>query len=100
MGQISEVDAEGSREGSMNKRQKKKLFNKKSGFRLVKLPHNYQTWIFQYYTGIGVVTYKRIYTEKIPDRVKYRINTRNVENFNQVMRRRCHEKKMVRIDRS
>lgn len=84
----------------MNKRQKKKLFNKKSGFRLVKLPHNYQTWIFQYYTGIGVVTYKRICIEKIPDRVKYRINTRNVENFNQVMRRRRHEKKMVRIDRS
>lgn len=100
MGQIPEVDAEGSREGSMNKRQKKKLFNKKSGFRLVKLPHNYRTWIFQYYTGIGVVTYKRICTEKIPDRVKYRINTRNIENFNQVMRRRRHEKKMVRIDRS
>ena len=100
MGQVPEVDAEGSREGSMNKRQKKKLFNRKSGFQLVKLPHNYQTWIFQYYTGIGAVTYKRICTEKIPDRVKYRINTRNVEHFNQVMRRRRHEKKMVRIDRS
>ena len=88
MGQIPEVDAEGSREGGMNKRQKKKLFNKKSGFRLVKLPHNYQTWIFQYYTGIGVVTYKRICTEKIPDREKYLINTRNVENFNRLMRKR------------
>lgn len=88
MGQIPEVDAEGSREGGMNKRQKKKLFNKKSGFRLVKLPHNYQTWIFQYYTGIGVVTYKRICTEKTPDRVKYRINTRNVENFNRIMAER------------
>ena len=56
MGQIPEVDAEGSREGSVNKRQKKKLFNKKSGFRLVKLPPNYQTWIFQYYTGASSVT--------------------------------------------
>ena len=88
MGQIPEVDAEGSREGGMNKRQKKKLFNKKSGFRLVKLPHNYQTWIFQYYTGIGVVTYKRICTEKIPDRAKCLINTRNVENFNRIMAER------------
>ena len=88
MGQIPEVAAEGSREGSMNKRQKKKLFNRKSGFRLVKLPHNYQTWIFQYYTGIGVVTYKRICTEKIPDRVKYWINTGNVENFNRIMAER------------
>lgn len=82
------MDAEGSREGSVNKRQKKKLFNKKSGFRLVKLPPNYQTWIFQYYTGIGAVTYKRICTEKIPDREKYLINTRNVENFNRLMRKR------------
>ena len=88
MGQVPEVDAEGSGEESMNKRQKKKLFNRKSGFRLVKLPHNYQTWIFQYYTGIGVVTYKRICTEKIPDRVKYWINTRNVENFNRIMAER------------
>lgn len=88
MGQIPEVDAEGSREGSVNKRQKKKLFNKKSGFRLAKLPPNYQTWIFQYYTGIGAVTYKRICTEKIPDREKYLINTRNVENFNRLMRKR------------
>lgn len=62
----------------MNKRQKKKLFNKKSGFRLVKLPHNYQTWIFQYYTGIGVVTYKRICTEKIPDREK---DMRSINDF-------------------
>ena len=68
----------------MNKRQKKKLFNRKSGFRLVKLPHNYQTWIFQYYTGVGVVTYKRI-SEEISDRVEYWINTRNVENFNRIM---------------
>ena len=88
MGQVPEVDAEGSGEESMNKRQKKKLFNRKSGFRLVKLPHNYQTWIFQYYTGIGVVTYKRICTEKITDRVKYWINTRNVENFNRIMAER------------
>ena len=88
MGQIPEVDAEGSREGSVKKKKKKKLFNKKSGFRLVKLPPNYQTWIFQYYTGIGAVTYKRICTEKIPDREKYLINTRNVENFNRLMRKR------------
>ena len=53
-----------------------------------KLPRNYQTWIFQYYTGIGVVTYKRICTEKIPDRAKYLINTRNVENFNRIMAER------------
>lgn len=77
----------------MNKRQKKKLFNRKCGYRLVKLPRNFQTWVFQYYTGIGAVTYKRICTEKIPYRAKYLINTRNVENFNQVMRRRRHEKR-------
>ena len=39
MGQGTEKDLAGSREGDMNKRQKKKLFNRKSGFRLVKLPH-------------------------------------------------------------
>lgn len=79
----------------MNKRQKKKLFNKKSGFQLVKLPHNYQTWVFQYYTGIGVVTYKRGHMETA-DRVKYWINTRNVENFNQTMTKRrvkCRSRK-------
>ena len=81
----------------MNKRQKKKLFNRKSGYRLVKLPHNFQRWVFQYYTGIGVVTYKRICTEEIPDRVEYWINTRNVENFNRIMAER---KKLARIDRS
>ena len=37
MGQVSEVDAEGSREDEVNKRQKKKLFNRKCGYRLVKL---------------------------------------------------------------
>lgn len=88
MGQIPEVDAEGSREGRMNRRQKKKLFNRKCGYRLVKLPRNFQTWVFQYYTGIGAVTYKRICTEKIPDRAKYLINTRNVENFNRIMTER------------
>ena len=34
MGQIPEVDAEGSKEGRMNRRQKKKLFNRKCGYRL------------------------------------------------------------------
>ena len=75
----------------MNKRQKKKLFNRKSGFRLAKLPRNYQRWVFQYYTGIGVVTYKRICTREIQNRVKYWINTRNIENFNQVMRKRRYK---------
>ena len=88
MGQVPEVDAEGSREGRMMRRQKKKLFNRKCGYRLVKLPRNFQTWAFQYYTGIGAVTYKRIYTEKIPDREKYLIDTRNVENFNRIMAER------------
>lgn len=87
MEQIPEMDAEGSREGCMNKRQKKKLFNRKSRYRLVKLPHNFQTWVFQYYTGIGVVTYKRGHMEAV-DRVKYWINTRNVENFNRIMAER------------
>lgn len=88
MGQIPEVDTEGSWEGRMNKRQKKKLFNRKCGYRLVKLPRNFQTWVFQYYTGIGAVTYKRICTEKITDGAKYLINTRNVENFNRIMAER------------
>ena len=83
----------------MYRRQKKKLFNRKYGYRLVKLPRNFQTWTFQYYTGIGAVTYKRICTEKIPDGAKYLINTRNVENFNRIMagkkvRMKRHEKKM------
>ena len=51
MGQVPEVDAEGSREGRMNRRQKKKLFNRKCGYRIVKLPRNFQTWAFQYYMG-------------------------------------------------
>lgn len=88
MGQILEVDVKGSREDEVNKRQKKKLFNRKCGYRLVKLPRNFQTWVFQYYTGIGAVTYKRICTEKIQDREKYLINTRNVENFNRIMAER------------
>ena len=88
MGQVPEVDAVGCREGRMNMWQKKKLFNRKCGYRIVKLPRNFQTWAFQYYIGIGAVTYKRICTEKIPDRVKYRINTRNVENFNRIMAER------------
>ena len=67
MGQVPEVDAEGSREGRMNRRQKKKLFNRKCGYRIVKLPRNFQTWAFQYYIGIGAVTYKRIlHREKFP----------------------------------
>lgn len=47
MGQVPEVDAEGSREGRMNRRQKKKLFNRKCGYRIVKLPRNFQTWALQ-----------------------------------------------------
>ena len=42
MGQIPEVDVKGSREDEVNKRQKKKLFNRKCGYRLVKLPHNFR----------------------------------------------------------
>ena len=91
MGQGTKEDLAGGRERRMNKRQKKKLFNRKCGYQLVKLPRNFQTWVFQYYTGIGAVTYKRICTEKIPDRAKYLINTRNVENFNQVMRKRWNK---------
>lgn len=85
------MDAEGSREDEVNKRQKKKLFNRKSGFRLVKLPHNFQTWIFQYYTGIGAVTYKRSHIKGATDKGKYWINTRNIENFNRIMRKRRYE---------
>ena len=38
--------------------------------------------------------------EDLFENMEYDQNTRNVENFNQAMRRRRHEKKMVRINRS
>lgn len=37
------------------------------------------------------VTEKTGCTKKIPDREKYLINTRNVENFNQLMRKRWNK---------
>ncbi len=55
MGQIPEVDAEGSREGSMNKRQKKKLFKKRAGFYP---PGGPDVLRFQIWTRIGMTKSK------------------------------------------
>lgn len=54
MGQIPEVDAEGSRERSMNKRQKKKLFNRKSGCSITGCQREVFVFLFQVFTGIGM----------------------------------------------
>ena len=85
----------------MNKRQKKKLFKKRAGFYP---PGGFDTFGFQICTGIGMTKSKwkkfNAMLKEIFETTEYDRNTRNVENFNQIMRRRRYEKKLVRIDRS
>lgn len=101
MGQVPEVDAEGGREGNMNKRQKKKLFKKRAGFYP---PGGPDVLRFQIWTRIGMTKSKwKKFNEmlkEIFETTEYDRNTRNAENFNQIMKRRRYEKKLVRIDRS
>jgi len=92
MGQVPEVDAEGSREGSMNKRQKKKLFKKRAGFYPLGGPDVLR---FQIWTRIGMTKSKwKKFNEtlkEIFETTEYDHNTRNVENFNQLMRKRWNK---------
>ena len=89
MGQIPEMDAEGSREGSMNKRQKKKLFKKRSIFYPKGGP---DVFMFQIFTGIGMTKKKWERLDKMLEdlfgNMEYDRNTRNVENFNRIMAER------------
>lgn len=73
----------------MNKRQKKKLFKKRAGFYP---PKGYDTLRFQIWTGIGMTKSKwKKFNEtlkEIFETTEYDRNTRNVENFNRLMRKR------------
>lgn len=86
MGQSTKEDLAGSREGSMNKRQKKKLFKKRAGFYP---PGGLDTLRFQIWTGIGMTKSKwKKFNEtlkEIFETTEYDHNTRNVENFNRIM---------------
>ena len=97
MGQIPEMDVEGSREEKMNKRQKKKLFKKRSIFYPKGGP---DVFMFQIFTGIGMTKKKWERLDKMLDdlfgNMEYDRNTRNVENFNQAMterRTKCRSEK-------
>lgn len=98
MGQVPEVDAEGSREEKMNKRQKKKLFKKRAGFYP---PGGFNTFGFQIFTGIGMTKKKWERLDRMLDdlfgNMEYDRNTRNVENFNRIM---VERKKLARIARN
>lgn len=89
MGQIPEMDAEGSKEEKMNKRQKKKLFKKRAGFYP---PGGFNTFGFQIFTGIGMTKKKWERLDRMLDdlfgNMEYDRNTRNVENFNRIMTER------------
>lgn len=54
MGQIPEVDVKGSREDEVNKRQKKKLFNRKCGYSITGCQREAFAFLFQVFTGIGM----------------------------------------------
>ncbi len=89
MGQIPEMDAGGSREESVNKRQKKKLFKKRSIF----YPKGgSDVFLFQIFTGIGMTKKKWERLDRMLDdlfgNIEYNRNTRNVENFNRIMAER------------
>lgn len=92
MGQIPEVDVKGSREDEVNKRQKKKLFNRKCGYSITGCQREAFVFLFQVFTGIGMTEKKWEKAEKILNAFitskAYDRNTRNVENFNQLMRKR------------
>lgn len=82
----------------MNKRQKKKLFKKKSAFYPIGGP---DVFLFQIFTGIGMTKKKWDRLDKMLDdlfeNMEYDRNTRNVENFNWIMAER---KKLARIARN
>ena len=79
----------------MNKRQKKKLFKKRSAF----YPHGGpDAFLFQVFTGVGMTKKKWEKLDKMLEylfgNMEYDQNTKNVENFNQTMtkrRMRCRQ---------
>ena len=97
MGYIPDAVAKRRKEASMNKRQKKKLFKKRSAF----YPHGGpDVFLFQVFTGIGMTKKKWERLDRMLDdpfgNMEYDRNTKNVENFNQTMtkrRMRCRSRK-------
>nr|WP_295272606.1 hypothetical protein [uncultured Blautia sp.] len=81
----------------MNKRQKKKLFKKKSAFYPNGGP---DVFLFQVFTGVGMTKKKWKKLDKMLEELfgdmEYDRNTRNVENFNQGMaerKQKCRSRK-------
>ncbi len=81
----------------MNKRQKKKLFKKKSAFYPNGGP---DVFLFQVFTGVGMTKKKWEKLDKMLEELfgdmEYDRNTRNVENFNQGMaerKQKCRSRK-------
>ena len=101
MGQGTKEDLAGSREGSMNKRQKKKLFKKRAGFYP---PGGPDVLRFQIWTRIGMTKSKwKKFNEtlkEIFETTEYDHNTRSVENFNQLMRKRRNKNGNQKICRN
>jgi hypothetical protein len=89
MGYIPDTVAKRRKEASMNKRQKKKLFKKRSAF----YPHGGpDAFLFQVFTGVGMTKKKWERLDKMLEDLfedmEYDQNTRNVENFNRIMAER------------
>ena len=89
MGYIPDTVAKRRKEASMNKRQKKKLFKKRSAFYPNGGP---DVFLFQVFTGIGMTKKKWERLDRMLDdlfgNMEYDRNTRNVENFNRIMTER------------
>lgn len=89
MGLDTNTAFKGSREVSVNKRQKKKLFKKRSAFYPNGGP---DVFLFQVFTGVGMAKKKWERLDKMLEDLfedmEYDQNTRNVENFNRIMAER------------
>ena len=76
----------------MNKRQKKKLFKKRSAFYPQGGP---DAFLVQVFTGVGMTKKKWEKLDKMLEylfgNMEYDRNTRNVENFNRLMRKRWNK---------
>lgn len=89
MGLDTNTAFKGSRKVSVNKRQKKKLFKKRSAFYPNGGP---DVFLFQVFTGVGMTKKKWERLDKMLEDLfedmEYDQNTRNVENFNRIMAER------------
>lgn len=89
MGYIPDTGVERRKEVSVNKRQKKKLFKKRSAFYPNGGP---DVFLFQVFTGVGMTKKKWERLDKMLEDLfedmEYDQNTRNVENFNRIMAER------------